>query len=287
MCIAAPALAVKPAAPCWQPLAGSRCLACYIGAMTDQNDIVTAAVLLIGDELLSGRTQDKNLAFIATWLGERGIRVRETRVVPDVEAEIVAAVNALRARFDYVFTSGGIGPTHDDITADSIATAFGVPVHHHPEAMARLRAHYAASNIDFNEARQRMARIPEGGTLIDNPVSKAPGFQIANVFVMAGIPSVMQAMLTGIEDRLTGGAKMLACSVAGPLAEGTLAKPLGALQDKYPDVSMGSYPYYRDGTFGANLVFRTTDAALLQTVCDEAVAMVRALGVEPVIGDGT
>jgi molybdenum cofactor synthesis domain-containing protein len=255
--------------------------------MSDTDKKVTAAVIMIGDEILSGRTQDKNLNFIATWLGERGIRVMEARVVPDIEDEIVDAVNTLRAKFDYVFTSGGIGPTHDDITADSIAAAFGVPIGHHPEAMARLTAHYEAQGIEFNEARQRMARIPDTATLIDNPVSKAPGFQIGNVFVMAGIPSVMQAMITSIEDRLTGGARMLACSVAGQIAEGMVAGPLGALQEKYPAVSMGSYPYYKDGTFGANLVFRSTDPALLEAVKQEAVEMVRSLGVEPVIGDGT
>ncbi len=255
--------------------------------MSTSDKKVTAAVIMIGDEILSGRTQDKNLGFIATWLGERGIRVMEARVVPDIEDEIVAAVNTLRARFDYVFTSGGIGPTHDDITADSIAAAFGVSIGHHPEAMARLQAHYDASDIEFNDARKRMARIPDTATLIDNPVSKAPGFQIGNVFVMAGIPSVMQAMITGIEDRLVGGARMLACSVAGQIAEGVVAEPLGVLQEKYPQVSMGSYPYYKDGTFGANLVFRTTDADLLAKVQNEAIEMVRALGVEPVVGDGT
>lgn len=255
--------------------------------MSETPKIVTAAVLMIGDEILSGRTQDKNLSFIATWLGELGIRVMEARVVPDIEDEIVDALNTLRAKFTYVFTSGGIGPTHDDITADAVAKAFGVSISHHPEAMARLQAHYDASGIEFNDARKRMARIPDTATLIDNPVSKAPGFQIENVFVMAGIPSVMQAMITGIADRLTGGAKMLSCSVAGQIAEGVVAEPLGALQAKYPQVSMGSYPYYKDGTFGANLVFRATDADLLAKVQDEAVAMVRALGVEPVVGDGT
>lgn len=263
------------------------CLRAISTPMSKTEKPVTAAVIMIGDEILSGRTQDKNLSFIAIWLGELGIRVQEARVVPDIEDEIVDAVNTLRAKFDYVFTSGGIGPTHDDITADSIAKAFDVPIGHHPEAMARLQTHYDASGIEFNDARQRMARIPDTATLIDNPVSKAPGFQIGNVFVMAGIPSIMQAMLTGIEDRLVGGEKMLSCSVAGQIAEGVIAEPLGALQEKYPSVSMGSYPYYKDGTFGANLVFRTTDPDLLDKVRDEAVAMVRAHGVEPVVGDGT
>ena len=242
---------------------------------------------MIGDELLSGRTQDKNLSFIATWLGELGIRVMEARVVPDIEDEIVDALNTLRAKFTYVFTSGGIGPTHDDITADAIAKAFGVSISHHPEAMARLQAHYDASGIEFNEARKRMARIPDTATLIDNPVSKAPGFQIGNVFVMAGIPSVMQAMLTGLADRLVGGDKVLACSVAAHLAEGVLAAPLGALQAQYPQVSMGSYPFLKDGKYGANLVFRSTDAEMLQKVSDAAAEMVRGLGAEPVFGDGT
>jgi len=213
--------------------------------------------------------------------------VREARVVPDVEGEIVAAVNALRSRYDYVFTTGGIGPTHDDITADAIARAFAVDIDFHPEAMARLAAHYAETGIEFNEARKRMARIPDTATLIDNPVSKAPGFQIGNLFAMAGIPMVMQVMLAGVEDRLTGGAKLLSRTVSGQIAEGIVAKPLAALQEKYPQVSMGSYPYYRNGTFGANLVFRATDAALLDTVVAEAVAFLRAAGVEPVLGQQT
>ncbi len=246
---------------------------------------VTAAVLLIGDEILSGRTQDKNLAHIAQWLGERGIRVREVRVIPDVEAEIVAAVNEMRAKFDYVFTTGGIGPTHDDITADSVAKAFGVGIGFHPEAMARLTAHYEETGIEFNDARKRMARIPDTATLIDNPVSKAPGFQIGNVFVMAGIPMIMQVMLESLEPRLTGGAKLLSTNVSAHLGEGVLAEPLGALQAKYPDVSMGSYPFYRGGSFGVTLVFRSTDEAVLATVAGEAAEMIRSLGAEPIMGE--
>lgn len=253
--------------------------------MTEAADTVTAAMLVIGDEILSGRTKDKNLGYVAAWLNERGIRLREARVVPDIEAEIADAVNALRSRYDYVFTTGGIGPTHDDITADSVAKAFGVGIGHHPEAMARLEAHYAETGVEFNDARKRMARIPDTATLIDNPVSKAPGFQIGNVFVMAGIPMIMQVMLDSIEDRLTGGAKLLSATVSAPVGEGVVAEPLRALQGRYPHVSMGSYPYYRNGSFGASLVFRATDAELLDTVAGEAAEMLRGLGIEPVRGE--
>lgn len=244
-------------------------------------------MLVIGDEILSGRTKDKNIGYVAEWLTARGIRLSEARIVPDVEEEIVAAVNALRARYDYVFTSGGIGPTHDDITADAVARAFGVGIGEHPEALARLEAHYAETGVEFNEARRRMARIPEGARLIDNPVSKAPGFQIGNVFVMAGIPMIMQVMLDSIEDRLTGGPKLLSATVSAQLAEGVLAAPLAALQARYPDVSMGSYPYYRQGSFGASLVFRCTDAGRLDAVTGEAVQMIRDLGAEPLLGEPT
>ncbi|WP_334129143.1 competence/damage-inducible protein A [Sneathiella sp.] len=230
---------------------------------TRPQTIVTAAILVIGDEILSGRTQDKNMAWLAVRLNELGVQLREARVVPDIEAEIVAGVNALRARYDYVFTTGGIGPTHDDITADSIAAAFGVGIDYHPEAMAILTRHYEISGIEFNEARKRMARIPLGATLINNPVSKAPGFNIENVYVMAGVPTIMQAMFEEIAPDLKGGAKMLSRTIGAGLPEGRVAAKLGELQARYPTVSMGSYPYFKEGSVGTNLVLRSVDREAL------------------------
>lgn len=246
---------------------------------------VTACVLLIGDEVLSGRTRDANLSYIARHLNQIGVQVREARVIPDIEAVIVSTVNEVRARYDYVFTTGGIGPTHDDITADSIAKAFGVGIDHHPEALATLEAHYKATGGEFTAARKRMARIPLGATLIDNPLSKAPGFQIGNVFVMAGVPMVMQVMLDSLTGRLEGGATMQSRTVSGQIGEGTIAEKLGALQQRYPDIGIGSYPYYRGKVFGTSLVMRGTDVALLDRVAGEAAALMREFGVEPVLGE--
>ena len=238
-------------------------------SVSSSRDIVTAAMLVIGDEILSGRTQDKNVSYLATRLGEAGIQLHEVRIIPDVEQEIVEAVNHCRRKFDYVFTSGGIGPTHDDITADSIAAAFGVGIDFHPEAMAILTRHYQTSGIEFNEARKRMARIPEGGELVDNPVSKAPGFRIENVFVMAGVPQIMQAMMDSILPTLQGGKKMQSRSLSANLPEGKVANQLGKLQEKYPDVSMGSYPYFRQGNVGTNLVLRSIDQDDLESAFSE------------------
>ncbi len=240
---------------------------------------VTAAVLIIGDEILSGRTQDVNLAMIAEKLGGIGIDLMEARVVPDQEAVIGAAVNALRGHYDYVFTTGGIGPTHDDITADSMARAFGVGIDYHPEALALLGAQYREG--EFTEARKRMARIPDGATLIENPVSRAPGFRLDNVFVLAGIPAVAKAMMDSVLPALTGGAPLQSRTVAAFLAESAIAAKLEAVQDAYPDVKIGSYPFYRDKRFGTSLVLRSADATRLA----EAVALVqeavRSLGQEP------
>lgn len=245
--------------------------------------IVTAAAIIIGNEILSGRTQDVNLAFLAKSLNEIGIRLMEARVVPDIEAEIIAAVNGLRVRFDYVFTTGGIGPTHDDITAECVAKAFGVPLIRHPEAECRLRAHYEPDKL--NEARLRMANTPEGATLIDNPVSIAPGFQIGNVFVLAGVPSIMQAMFDGIKGRLSGGAPVRSISVPAFIAEGTIAKGLGELQARYADIDIGSYPFFRTGRFGTTLVLRGTDEARLAAAAEELRALIRSLGAEPLDGE--
>lgn len=242
-------------------------------------EIVTAAALVIGNEILSGRTQDANLAYLGQQLGLLGIRLREARVVADVEADIVAAVNELRARYDYVFTTGGIGPTHDDITSDCVAKAFGVPLVRHPEAERRLRAHYEPDKI--NEARLRMANTPEGAALIDNPVSVAPGYRMENVFVLAGVPAIMRAMFDSLKGQLTGGAPVLAVTVPAYLAEGTIAKDLGALQDRYADIEIGSYPFFRLGRFGTSLVLRGTNQARLDRAAEELRQLVRTLGAEP------
>jgi molybdopterin-biosynthesis enzyme MoeA-like protein len=231
---------------------------------------------------LSGRTQDTNTGYIARWLAQVGIPVREARTVSDVEAEIVAAVRLLSARYDYVFSTGGIGPTHDDITADCMAKAFNTGIDYHPTVFAQLAARYASMNIGtFNEARQRMARIPFGASLIGNKLSGAPGFQIANVFVMAGIPAVMQAMLDDVRGRVDWSAPLSSISVAAYLGEGTIAKGLAAIQKKYVDIPIGSYPFSRDGKFGTSLVARGADAVRLQLVKGDLVEMVRDAGAEP------
>jgi molybdenum cofactor synthesis domain-containing protein len=235
----------------------------------------TASVLLIGDELLSGRTKDKNLGYIADFLAALGIDLREARVVPDDQDEIVNAVNALRARYAYVFTTGGIGPTHDDITADAIAKAFGAEIDHDPRAVAILEAHYAPGML--NEARLRMARIPKGADLIENPVSKAPGFRLGNVFVMAGVPKIMQAMLENIAPQLPRGPLMNTTSVTAHIAEGDLAKPLQEIQNRFPEVTIGSYPFEEAGKFGAQLVLRSRDGQKLAAAKSEVEDMVKAL----------
>lgn len=244
----------------------------------------TAAVLIIGNEILSGRTQDVNLSHIATRLGEIGIAVRDARVIPDVEAVIVATVNELRAGHAHVFTTGGIGPTHDDITADSVAKAFGVPLEINAEALARMQAHYPAGNL--NEARLRMARIPPGATLIDNPVSAAPGFTIGNVHVLPGVPRIMQAMLDGLLPRLKGGPPIRSRIVSTSLLEGTIAKDLGAVQDDFPTIDIGSYPYFRAGTFGVSLVLRGIDETALDAATAAVAAMIERLGGTCVVTDG-
>jgi len=243
---------------------------------------VTAAVIIIGDEILSGRTKDQNLGFLAEALNDVGVQLRECRVVADVEGEIVAAVNSLRARFDYVFTTGGIGPTHDDITADSIGAAFALEVDYNPAAMEILKAHYAHTGAELNEARMRMARTPSGAALVENPVSKAPGFRVENVYVLAGIPVVCQAMFHSLKHELVGGDPVRSVSIAVHLAEGTLAKGLTALQDKYPEVSLGSYPFHRDGRFGASIVARSQLGGKLAAAADDIRQLMRELGGEPI-----
>jgi molybdenum cofactor synthesis domain-containing protein len=220
---------------------------------------ITAALLVIGDEILSGRTKDKNIGFIADHCTEIGIRLKEVRIIADDEAAIITAVNALRAAYTYVFTTGGIGPTHDDITADSIARAFGVSIDVDPRAVALLRERYAET--DLTPARLRMARIPAGAALVENSVSKAPGFMIGNVIVMAGVPAIMQAMLHAVTPSLQTGAKLLSQSIRVNAPEGMVAAPLAECQRTFPDVAMGSYPFHDEGRYGTNLVLRSTDEA--------------------------
>jgi molybdenum cofactor synthesis domain-containing protein len=240
----------------------------------------TAAVLVIGDEILSGRTQDTNLAHIAGFLGALGIDLCEARVVRDVEAEIVAAVNALRARYTYVFTTGGIGPTHDDVTADSVARAFGVGIDYHPEVLALLGARYKPG--EFNEMRKRMARIPDGASLIRNSVSGAPGFQLGNVFVMAGVPMIMRAMLEDVEPRLARGRVVVAETISARIPEGRIAGPLARIQSEHKDVAIGSYPFYREDGSGVQLVVRGRDGTAVEAAARAVEMALIAEGAEPI-----
>lgn len=245
----------------------------------------TAAVLMIGDELLSGRTRDINLQQIAQYLEPLGIPVREARVVADVREQIVAAVNDLRAKYTYVFTTGGIGPTHDDITADAIAAAFGTGISEHPEALKDMAERYAKMGTEFTPARRRMARVPHGASLIANPVSGAPGFQTGNVFTLAGVPSIARAMLEDIGHRLQTGAVVHKVTLRGKgLREGDLAEGLGAIAKEAPGVSIGSYPWYGAiDDHGVALVARSTDAAALRAVQVKLETLARSLGTEPEI----
>ncbi len=236
------------------------------------SETITAAVLVIGDEILSGRTKDKNIGWIADHCTAIGIQLREVRIVPDIEDEIIVAVNALRARHTYVFTTGGIGPTHDDITADSIAKAFGVGIDLDQRALDLLIPYYEASGREITPGRLRMARIPFGAELIENKVSVAPGFMLGNVVTMAGVPSIMQAMLEAVTPRLETGKRMLSVAIDLNHPEGSIADTFGAHQKLYPDVAMGSYPSQRDGKPVTQLVLRSTDQVRL----DEAEAGLRA-----------
>jgi len=237
----------------------------------------TAAMLAIGDELLSGRTKDRNIGHLADVLTLIGIDLKEVRIVPDDEPVIVEALNALRARYTYVFTSGGIGPTHDDITADAVGKAFGVAVDHDPQALELLTRHYTARKMEITDARKRMGRMPKGATMIANPVSVAPGFAIGNVFVMAGVPAIFQAMLDNVVPQLRTGAKMLSKTVHCPLGEGVIGGPLGEIQKANPEVVIGSYPKFLDGRFWTELVVRTRDVEALARVSAEVEAMVERL----------
>ena len=232
----------------------------------------TAAMLVIGDEILSGRTRDANMYHLAGQLAEQGIDLKEVRVVSDDPKAIIAAVQSLSDSYRHVFTSGGIGPTHDDITADCIAKAFGVHIDVRDDARAILQAHYDAQKQPLNEARLRMARIPVGASLIDNPVSKAPGFTLKNVHVMAGVPSIFQAMTASVLPSLTGGQPLISQTYRVERGEGDIALPLGALAEAFPELSIGCYPFQKDGLFGANVVIRGTDFGML----DQAMARLKA-----------
>ena len=245
---------------------------------TGQKPEIRAAVLVIGNEILNGRTQDSNIHYIARQLESVGIRLAEARVIADQQAVIIAALNALRAQYDYVFTTGGIGPTHDDITAESVAAAFNVVLEQNPEAMRRLEQHYAEG--DFTPARQRMARIPAGARLIDNPVSVAPGFIIDNVHVLPGVPKIMQPMLAGILPGLRGGPKMHSATVSCLVPESMLADGLAAIQAEYPSVDIGSYPYMRPGQTGVSIVVRSIASEQIDKILPVLTRLIESNGAE-------
>ena len=244
--------------------------------MNKDEKVVTAAILVIGDEILSGRTKDRNIGYIAEYLTHMGVELREARVVPDVEEEIVAALNALRARYTYVFTTGGIGPTHDDITADAVAKAFGVAIREDERAIALMMERYKPEEL--TEARRRMARIPAGADLVANPVSKAPGFRIGNVIVMAGVPTVMQAMLDDAARGLETGRKILAETIeAGNIPEGRYGGPLAKIAAEHKGVTIGSYPSFAEGRFRNQIVIRSKDSDLIAAARLDVETMLTAL----------
>lgn len=239
-----------------------------------------AAVLVIGNEILSGRTRDANMHWLGGQLAGLGIPLSEARVVPDEAPLIVEALDALRARYDYVFTTGGIGPTHDDITTDAVASAFGVPVERNAEAVRRLNAFYTRPG-DLTDARLRMARIPAGATLLDNPVSGAPGFQIGNVYVLPGVPDIMQAMFEALRHRLSGGPPILSLAITAALGESRIAAGLGVVQSRYPELNIGSYPFVRGNGFGVQVVLRGLEYERLRAARAEVAEVMRAAGGEP------
>ncbi|NBC33849.1 MAG: competence/damage-inducible protein A [Alphaproteobacteria bacterium] len=238
-----------------------------------------AGFVIIGNEILSGRTQDANLPYLAQRLGRAGIAMVEVRIVSDERDAIIEAVNTLRARLDHVFTSGGIGPTHDDITAASIAAAFDLPLDRDPEAVRRLERHYPPDKL--NAARLTMADVPRGAGLIDNPVSAAPGFRVENVYVLAGVPAIFRAMVDMVVPHLAAGPPILSRTLSSHLTEGLVAAPLGRLQEEFPDVAIGSYPFYRNDRLGVSLVLRSPDPDRLEAATAAVALMIRALGEEP------
>ena len=244
----------------------------------------TAALLVIGDEILSGRTQDKNVAQVATWLNEQGIRLAEARVVPDQQEQIVEALNALRKSHDYLFTTGGIGPTHDDITVDAVAAALGVPVIVHPEARRILEDYYRDRPGGLNEARLRMARVPAGAELIPNPTSGAPGVKIGNVYMLAGVPYIAASMLEALTGRLQGGSPVVSVTVGARAAESEVADLLRETEAAHPGCAIGSYPFFKDGRYGANFVIRSEDGESARQCGDALAHGLREAGYEPVDG---
>ena len=248
------------------------------------NRVWTAALVVIGDEILSGRTQDKNVVQVATWLNDQGIRLAEVRVVPDQSSRIKEAVNALRAVHDYLFTTGGIGPTHDDITVDAIAAAFGVPVIVHPEARKILEDYYRDRPGGVTKARLRMARVPDGAELLRNPSSGAPGIRMENVYILAGVPGIAQSMLHALTGTLEGGQPVVSVTVGARAAESDVADLLRETEEAHPGVTIGSYPFFRDGRYGANFVIRSVDGELAQTTGEDLSGRLRSAGYEPVDG---
>ncbi|HUP66816.1 MAG TPA: molybdopterin-binding protein [Sphingomicrobium sp.] len=246
----------------------------------------TAALAVIGDEILSGRTQDKNVAQVASWLNDHGIRLAEVRIVPDDMARISETVNELRAAHDYLFTTGGIGPTHDDITVDAIAAAFGVPVVIHPEARRMLEEHYRgrADGLKLTETRLRMARVPEGAELIANPSSGAPGVKMGNVYILAGVPYIAAAMLEALTGKLEGGRPVVSVTVGARAPESDVADLLRETEEAHPGVAIGSYPFFKDGRYGSNFVVRSEDGELARATGSELSDRLREAGFEPVDG---
>lgn len=250
----------------------------------DSDRVWTAALVIIGDEILSGRTQDKNVAQVATWLNDQGIRLAEVRVVPDDSVRIAEAVNALRSAHDYLFTTGGIGPTHDDITVDAIAAAFGVPVIVHPEARKILEDYYRDRPGGLTQARLRMARTPEGAELLRNPSSGAPGIRMANVYILAGVPGIAQSMLHALTGTLEGGKPVVSITVGARAPESDVADLLRETEEAHPGVTIGSYPFFRDGRYGANFVIRSVSGELALMTGQDLSERLRSLGYEPVDG---
>jgi molybdenum cofactor synthesis domain-containing protein len=252
--------------------------------MIDQSRTWTAALCVIGDEILSGRTQDRNVAQLAVWLNEQGIRLAEVRIVPDEAERIVETVNDLRARHDYLFTTGGIGPTHDDITVDAIAAAFGVPVVIHPEARAILEDYYRDRPGGLNESRLRMARVPDGAELLPNPTSGAPGVKLGNVYILAGVPHIAASMMDALTGKLEGGRPMVSVTIGARAAESEVADLLRETESAHQGVAIGSYPFFKEGHYGANFVIRSEDGRLARETGGDLSRRLRDAGYEPVEG---